>query len=232
MHIKYKQIMPADWNKIKLLKGADPDVLRMFEQCGWMVAYDSGGHVILEGDLCEAIFFLQKGIVEIYHIAVDGREQTLRILNTGESFNLVPALKEGGRNRANARCLQPCELLVIKAIDFRNILAKHPQFSNHVLRNIAERLGAMIQFAGELSLLSVRQRTAAFLIREADMASGKHGRSWTQDEMARQVGTVRDVIGRTLRNFEELGLIRRDRGRISLIDREKLTRIAEGEDTT
>ena len=65
-------------------------------------------------------------------------------------------------------------------------------------------------------------------MREATSVSIERGRRWTQDDMARQIGTVRDVIGRTLRDFEGKGLIQRDRGNISLIDREGLERTANG----
>jgi len=90
------------------------------------------------------------------------------------------------------------------------------------------RLAGMTGLVGELALHTVRQRTAAFLMREAENVSIEKGWHWTQDDMARQIGTVRDVIGRTLRDFEEKGFIRRDRGNISLIDREGLERTANG----
>jgi len=90
----------------------------------------------------------------------------------------------------------------------------------------------MTGLAGDLALHTVRQRTASFLIREATNDSLSQGKPWTQDDMARQIGTVRDVIGRTLRDFEENGFIRRDRGKISLIDRDGLEQTANGDSTT
>jgi len=50
--------------------------------------------------------------------------------------------------------------------------------------------------------------------------------------MARQIGTVRDVVGRNLRVLEEDGVLRREKGNILLLDRQKLIEIAEGRDTT
>jgi CRP/FNR family transcriptional regulator len=47
-------------------------------------------------------------------------------------------------------------------------------------------------------------------------------RRWTQAEIAEQLGTVRDVVGRSLRGFEDRGVIRMERGRIVLLDRRAL----------
>jgi CRP/FNR family transcriptional regulator len=159
---------------------------------------------------------------------MDGREHTMRILHKSESFNLVPALMKAGENLANARCLSKSALLVVGRKDLNSILSRFPHFAVHVLQVMANRLAGMTKLVGELALLTVRQRTAAFLIREAENASMKKGRNWTQDEMARQIGTVRDVIGRILRDFEKKGYIHRIKGNISLIDREGLERTEKG----
>jgi CRP/FNR family transcriptional regulator len=99
-------------------------------------------------------------------------------------------------------------------------------------QEMAFRLESMADKAGALALQSVRQRLAAFLIAEADKAESGSGISWTRDEMARQIGTVRDVIGRNLRGLEEEGIIRRKKGDILLLDKEGLLRIARGADAT
>ena len=103
------------------------------------------------------------------------------------------------------------------------------QFS---LEPVAARLAAMARKTGELALQSVRQRLANFLIKEADNVNSGEHIFWTRDDMARQIGTVRDVVTRHLRIFEEKGLIRRERGDILLLERRGLENIANGIDTT
>ncbi len=220
--------MNYEWRIITLLADADGAVLKSFDELGWPVSYAEGEPVLWEGDECQAVYFITTGMVEIYRTAVDGRAHTLRVLRVGDSFNLVPALMKEGKNLANARCLVQTDLLVLNREDLQVILSRHPNFAVHVLQDLAERLAGMVGLAGELALHSVRQRTAAFLMREAEHVSNEKRQHWTQDDIARQIGTVRDVIGRTLRDFEEKGLIRRNRGNISLIDREGLERTANG----
>ena len=220
--------MNHEWQTITLLAGADDAVLKAFDERGWPVSYAEGESVLWEGDVCQAVYFINVGMVEVYRIAIDGRAHTLRVLRGGDSFNLVPALMKEGKNLSNVRCLEQTDLLVVERHDLQTILAQYPKFALRVLQDLAVRLAGMIGLAGELALHTVRQRTAAFLIREAENVLIEKGWHWTQDDMARQIGTVRDVIGRTLRDFEEKGLIRRDRGNISLIDREGLERTANG----
>jgi len=220
--------MNHEWQAITLLAGADDEVLNAFDERGWSVSYAGGKSVLWEGDACQAVYFITAGMVEVYRTAIDGRTHTLRVLCTGGSFNLVPALMEEGKNLSNVRCLEQTDLLVVDRRDLQTILTRYPNFAVCVLQDLAVRLAGMTGMVGELALHTVRQRTAAFLMREAENISIEQGQRWTQDDMARQIGTVRDVIGRTLRDFEENGLIQRDRGNISLIDREGLERTANG----
>lgn len=217
-----------DWRKISILTDAEDAVLSAFEHRGWPVAYARGEAVLWEGDECQSVYFITSGMVEVYRTALDGREHTLQVLRAGGSFNLVPALLKDGRNFANVRCLQQTDLLLVDRQDLKDILIRFPKFSLRVLQDLAERLAGMTEGMGDLVLKSVRQRTAAFLMRAADNMKIEKGRYWTRDDMARQIGTVRDVIGRTLREFEEKGLIKRNRGNISLIDQVGLERIVNG----
>ncbi len=82
----------------------------------------------------------------------------------------------------------------------------------------------MTQLAAELSLYTVKARLARFLMDLAD--TRQIFDNWTQDEIAAQIGTVRDVVGRLLREFENQELIKRDRHQILLLERKGLTEIA------
>jgi CRP/FNR family transcriptional regulator len=76
-----------------------------------------------------------------------------------------------------------------------------------------------------LSLHTVRGRLARFLLEQAE--SGSIAQRWTQAEMAAGLGTVREMIGRTLRSLADAGLVRVDRDRILLLDRTGLEAEAE-----
>jgi CRP/FNR family transcriptional regulator len=96
-----------------------------------------------------------------------------------------------------------------------------------VLRYLSAEVRRLSDMVEELALHPVRTRLARFLL--AQLGESSSTQRWTQQEIAAQVGTVREMVGRTLRAFAEEGLIRRQRGRLVVVDREGLEREASGE---
>ena len=176
------------------------------------------------------MYFILKGEVEIYRLSPAGREQILDRLGQGGCFNLVPAFMENASNQANARALSNCDLLALGTSEFSRILKEYPEFAFTVMRFLAERLARMTDLIETLSLYSVRQRVAKFLIDEADAIEKENAVRWTQTDMAKRLGTVRDVLGRTLRKFADEGLVRFEREKIILLDRQGLEKAAIGEE--
>jgi CRP-like cAMP-binding protein len=73
----------------------------------------------------------------------------------------------------------------------------------------------------------VQGRLASLLLTQAEAAARGEAYPLTQAEIAARIGTVREMVGRTLRSFEGAGLIRQDRGAIVVVDRAGLEREAE-----
>jgi len=181
--------------------------------------------VQLEGDPCNGVFWVLSGEVCLFRIAFDGREMVMARLRQGEVFNLVPPFETEPVCRAGVRAVSDVSLLYLPLDRFHRLIADCPDFAAALLRLFAARLSHLNQVVEQMSLHTVRGRLARFLL---DQADGKLPlRQYTQDEIAQSLGTVRDVVGRTLRSFEDAGLIRRDRSRILLNDRAGLEREAQ-----
>lgn len=184
------------------------------------LTYGKGEIIQVVGEKCRWIAFVQKGAVIIFRSAIDGREQILQSLGPGMHFNAVPALNGIGIVRASVRAVTPVSLLLIPVEEFRELLQRRADLAYALVNDMAKRLDNLTDLVEDLSLRSVRGRLARFLIDQAD--NGKDFEQWTQDEIAARLGTVRDVIGRTLRGFIVRGLLRRENGKLELVDREKL----------
>jgi len=180
------------------------------------------------GKECTAVYFILEGRVDISRLSPQGREQVLERLGKGEAFNLVPVFLSRPLNPADARSIGPAELLVIGREDFLRLLDRYPPLMHALAAYLAKRLLAMVELVERLALFPVRQHLAAFLINQADAVGEDVARHWTQEDIARRLGTVRDVVGRALRKFEQEGLIRFQRDHIQLLDREKLQILADG----
>jgi len=187
-----------------------------------------GATIIVEGDPCQAAYFVAEGYVRVYRLSPSGREQVLARLSTGQAFNTVPPFQHQGVNHATVEALTAATLYAILSRDFRSLVSEWPALALAILKDFAARLDHLTNLVEDLSLRSVRGRLARFLLEHAPAgpsgtsdASGVTQR-WTQDEIAAHLGTVRDVVGRTLRSFGDAGLVQMDRQRIVLLDREGL----------
>ena len=182
--------------------------------------------ILFEGDACEAVYWVASGAVRIYRLSPDGREQVLIQLEKGQSFNTVPPLRPEGTNQASARTLMDTELYVLLKADYLRLIRTYPDLSYAVLEDFAGRLDHLTNLVENLALHSVRGRLARFLLDQAE-DQGEITQSWTQDEIAAHLGTVRDMVGRALRSFIDGGLVRKERNRLVLIDRDTLESEAE-----
>ena len=118
------------------------------------------------------------------------------------------------------------KLLLIPRQDFRRSVRVNPETALAVLRDFSSKLYHLTALTHDLSLRSVRGRLARFSLTHAQ-AKGASPTRWTQEEIAAQIGTVREVVSRTLRAFIRDSLIKMERQRIMLFDRDTLALTAE-----
>jgi CRP/FNR family transcriptional regulator, cyclic AMP receptor protein len=190
----------------------------------------TGETLVIEGMPAEFCYFLVSGHVRVVRMNTDGRVQVLARLRPGSPLNIISLLVHEKTNQASIETLTLITAYVLHASDFNQLLADCPDFSTMLLRTFAERMKNMTKLAAQLSLYTVQTRLARFLIELAELPQSTE--SWTQDEIAAQIGTVRDVVGRLLRKFESEGLIKRSRQQIILLDRDALSLISKGHDQT
>jgi CRP-like cAMP-binding protein len=214
-------------SKITLLKDLPPTVVTAISAAGEIRQFDQDEIIQWQADGSDTFYLLISGSVDLFRLSPAGREQILRRLEAGELFNLVPALIEDSMNPVNVRTLSSCELLAINKKKLYRLMKQFPEFAIRISIYLAQRLRYMTDLVEQLSLHPVRERLAGFLIQQAESPAAG---SWTQDEIARRLGTVREVISRTLRDFTNVGIIRMERNRIELLDREKMEKAAKGDE--
>ena len=130
---------------------------------------------------------------------------------------------DGGTCPANAEALADVTLLALPREGLLRVVEQYPPLALALLKEFTGRLRHMVNLVDELALHTVNGRLAGLLLAQAEAAErGAPVVPLTQAEMAAQVGTVREMVGRTLKNFEALGLIRLDRGEITILDRAAL----------
>lgn len=178
--------------------------------------------ILLEGDTCQALYFVKAGRVKVFKTSAEGREQVLTIAKPGDTFNEVPVF-DGDANPASAEALDPSTLYLLSATDMRRAMLEIPAVSANVIRILANRLRQLVGLVEDLSFRHVTGRVAKILLQQLDREDSSR---LTQQQMATMAGTAREMVGRALKGLEQAGAIRVDRGRIAIVDRAALERLA------
>jgi CRP-like cAMP-binding protein len=157
-----------------------------------------GQVAVWEGEPCTAVYFVLDGLVRTRRMSLNGREHVLAYLGPGECFNLVPAL-DGGPNPVTVDAVTATTLYCVACAECGEILADHFELAHAVLEHLAAEIRRLDNMVELLALHSVRSRLARFLL---DYAEGRApARQWTQEEIATHIGTVREMVSRTMRDL-------------------------------
>ena len=181
---------------------------------------EKGQQFLWEGDPLDAVYMIVQGYVKVFHLSDGGREQVLMILKEGDFVNAVSALQVLSSNHAHASALGRTVVGKMALADFNQAIHEYSDFALLQMRDLAGKLSHMTDLVSDLSLRSTRQRLIQFLLQNDTQRAAVLG--WTQEEIAAQIGTVRDVVSRLLGLFSREGLIRIERQRIILLDDDRL----------
>jgi CRP/FNR family transcriptional regulator len=172
----------------------------------------AGQMLFSEGDDCSGLWVVQTGKVKIFKTAASGREQVLAIDGPGSSIAELPVF-DGGKYPASAAAVDDATLLFVSREDFRALCLKHPEVALKVLRVVGRRLRMLVGIIEELSFTTVRHRLAALLLRLA--REGRPGALGaveitlpaSHQELAAQIGTVRELVSRGLSRLQAENII-------------------------
>lgn len=192
--------------------------------------YESGGILFLQDEPCRGMYVVESGLVRVFRISPEGREQVLRLMRPGDVFNEVPVF-DRGPNPASAQACVPSTVLVVAVDAVRRLTRSNPTVAEEALATFANRLRHLVVLVEDLSFRHVAARVARVLLQMERPAAGvgaglEPGIILTQQELAALAGTAREVVARTLKEFVRIGAVRLERGRIHVMDRAALERYA------
>jgi len=210
----------------ELLRGLDDNSYLQLAQSGVWKVFDANAVVFWEGDVETNLYYLQYGSLKAVKKSPDGREQVLKIINTGEIFHEVGVLAKK-ENPATAIALEESGIWLIPRKALEDVLGAYPQMAFRIIENMADQIIRLAALASDLSLKNVKARFANLLLEQAEEGMIER-KSWaTQTEMASRLGTVPDVLSRVIRELTKAGIIEMDKQYIRILDIEELTKQAE-----
>ncbi len=219
--------------KVPIFSGLTPDELGFLAQRAVPRHCSPGEIVFGEGEPCAGLYVVERGHIRIFKSSASGREQVLSIDGPGNSVAEVPVF-DGGNYPASGSAVDHATLLLIRKQDFQALCLEHPQVALKVLRVVGTRLRRLVGIIEELSFTTVRHRLASFLLRLAQR-EGKRTAEGVEielpasnQELASQIGTVRELVSRNLSRFQAEGFLKIEGRSIVILDQKALESELDG----
>jgi CRP-like cAMP-binding protein len=184
--------------------------------------YERGEALFWEGDPCSGLHIVEKGSIKLFRVSPQGRQYIVRVMQEGDTCNEVPSF-DGGTNPVNVEALEEASTWVVEAEAVRDLMRKDPFFMELIVENLTKMMRHLVHLVSELAFYQVTHRLAR-LISELpdDELSGEANVRVTQDQLAARLGTVREVLARSLKELERSGAIRVENRRIHIQDADVL----------
>ena len=184
-----------------------------------------GAVIFTKGDPGSGLMGVLAGTVKISVPSADGRDIVLNIIREGEIFGEI-ALLDGRPRTADASAMTDCELMVIERRDFIPFLSSHPELMMKIIEILCGRLRRTSEQVQELTFLDLSASLAKALLRLIDEAESTRKVTITQREISQIIGRSRESTNKQLRAWAKEGLIRLERGAITVLQRERLAEVA------
>jgi len=189
--------------------------------------FEAGELVFAEGEQCSGLYVVKSGSVRIFKNSPGGREQVLSIDGPGSSVAELPVF-DGGNYPASAQTVTEATLLFYSKQDFHALCMQYPEVGLKVLAVVGARLRKLVGIIEELSFTTVRHRLAALLTRVARTEGKRTAQGIeftlpsTNQDIAAQIGTVRELVSRNMSRFQSEGLLRIEGRTVIIPDLKKL----------
>ena len=175
----------------------------------------------LEQDPAKMIYFVRSGLIKLFKMSTEGKEQILRLGRPGDCFGHT-GIFNGGSNPESAQAVVPSVLYGLMNSDLETLLWEHKQLALNTIKALATEMHHYITLVEDLSLRRVSGRLARMLLEHSSENVFDDSLILTQGDMAAMTGTVREVIGKSLKALEEKGIIISNSRRIIIRDSDAL----------
>ncbi len=178
------------------------------------------------GDTCENYLFLLQGQVKVFSSAANGKEILLYRIRPGETCILSTNCMMGSQHYpASARTESDSIALSISALSMQRAMESCPILNQSIMQNFSMRIGSLIELVGEVALERLDVRLARHLLQ---LSGDTDKIRTTHEDLAKEVGTAREVVTRQLKQFEISGWVETRRGLICILESQPLGDLSEG----
>jgi len=209
-----------------LFNGVSNQGLARLEAAGRLRRLTRGQMLFGQGDPADAFFVVCSGRITLGLDSADGRELVINEMHPGDGFGEL-ALLTGQPRSTSAVASESSVVLAIPRREFLAALDSEPALTRNLLHTMAQRLGSSSEREGALAFLNAPSRLARILLQLDRQARAEGYITISQEELGRRVGLARQTVAELLGKWRRAGWILTGRGKIVLLNRAALRRVAE-----
>lgn len=188
--------------------------------------FKTGEYIFSAGDPADTLTIVAHGQAKVFQIAANGREQMLRVLQTGD-FDGEAALFTSKDRTSFAQALMDTNVCQIHRSDFQNMMKSSPDLALNMMNAFGKRLVKMEQQTTESAVSSVEGRLANYLLETgAGLKQDQFELPLKKKDVATYLGTTPETISRKLKSLDNQGLIeKKSNTEIKILDADGLAMV-------
>ncbi len=191
-----------------------------------IVTHQKGENIHSALNECVGVLIIKSGELRTYIMSEEGKEVTLYRMNRGEVCILsASCLFQNITFDVHIDAEQDSEVLLINSAVFSQLLANNIFVETFSLQVAVDRFSDVMWAMQQILFMSFDKRLAIFLLDEA-AKTGSDTISLTQEQIAKYMGSAREVVSRMVKYFNKEGIVETHRGGIKIIDKIKLKELA------
>ena len=191
-----------------------------------IVTIPAGAVLFDEKQPCQGFPFILEGAIRVVKAAANGRELPLYRVLPGESCIITSSCLLGHADYNARGTTEGATTLALLPREIFAELLGEPVFRDFVFALFSERMAELMQLVEEVAFHKLDQRLASLLLGKGRVVHASH------QQLADELGSVREIVSRLLKGFAEQGMVRLGREQIEILDAGRLRQSAAGSSVT
>ena len=186
------------------------------------------GTVIYDGTTgCTGFIVVESGQLRGFIVSEEGREITIyRLFERDICLLSASCILNSIQFDISIETERDSRVWIIPPELFQRIMKESAPLANYVSEIMQQRLSDVMWLIEQILWKRLDKRIAAFLMEESTLEDTLK-LTTTHEQIARHLGTAREVVTRMLRNFQSEGMVKISRGSIEITDEKRLAALAE-----
>jgi CRP-like cAMP-binding protein len=216
--------------EFRVLQGVPPADVRTLLSSARRRTFAREEIVFHQGDVADTLHLVTKGRFAVRVVAPSGASAMLAVRGPGDTFGEFALIGAGGRRMVTVSSLERGETLSIDGAAFRELVGRHPTFTDVLVALLADRLRYSDDriLAAHFLDADARVRWVLLQLVPTYRDDDEIIIPLTQENLAELAGTARGTVNRVLRDEQDRGVVALERGRVRILDPEALSSRVRG----